>query len=114
MPPKTLSRHIFSFGIRDPDLNFMLSDREPFRFRDRRDNIVHTARRGDTLFTLAGSFYRSIDPDRACGLWWILADYQPDPVVDPTVKLAVGVLIYAPSPRVVIQEIFSESRRRET
>jgi hypothetical protein len=114
MGPKRLSRHRFTRGIRDATGALVLSAPQPFRFVEREDNIEHVVAEGDSLFTLAGRFYERIDPERACGLWWIIADFQPEPIFDPTCRLEVGSTIYAPSVRTVLGEVFAESRRSET
>jgi hypothetical protein len=88
-----------------------LTARNPFRFVEREDTIEHTISEGDTLYTLAGRYYNVIDPERACGLWWVIADFQPTPVHDPTCLLEVGRIVYVPSPTVVTNEVFSEARR---
>ena len=87
-----------------------MTDRVPYRFKDFPDNISHIVEHGDTLFTIAGRYYRSIE--RGCGLWWILADFQPIPILDPTRRLAIGRIIYGPSLQTIFQEIFNEDRRR--
>jgi len=111
MPPRQLSRHRFTRGVRDTAGRMMLTPRAPFRFVEREDTVLHTVAEGDTLYTLAGRYYETIDPARACGLWWIIADFQPDPVIDPTCVLTPGVVLYIPSVRTVQSEIFSEERR---
>ncbi len=88
----------------------MLYGDEAFRFRPFSDTREHVVRQGDTLFTLAGQYFAPIP--RACGLWWIIADFQPDPIHDPTLDLEVGRVLLVPSHRTLTEEIFSERRRR--
>jgi hypothetical protein len=64
----------------------------------------------DSLFSLAGKYFAPLP--RACGFWWVIADFQPDPIVDPTLALDIGRLLYIPSTRVVTDVILGESRRR--
>lgn len=110
MPPRRLSRYTFSDGFTDPtDGSFMLEDPEPFSYVDRPDTRVHEVRGGDRLDTLAELYFPSFD--RPAGLWWIIADFQPDPIIDPTRELPIGSTIFVPSERVVLEEIFSEERR---
>ena len=111
MPPRALSRHIFTQGIRDQFGHLILTKAEPFRFVDLIDNEFHEVGRGDSLQTLAARKYRRIDPDRACGLWWIIADFQQPPIHDPTIQLSEGSTIVLPSVRTVIENVFDERRR---
>ena len=87
------------------------SSTEPFRYRDLPDNREHIVREGDTLWNIAARFYRGLP--RPAGLWWIIADFQSDPIHDPTVALTPGRVLSIPSLSTVQTEIFSESRRGE-
>lgn len=111
MPPRALSRHTFSQGVRDTQGCLVLTTPEPFRYRTIADNEFFAVCTGDTLFTIAGRKYRVIDPDRASGLYWIIADFQPDPIIDPTIALDVGRVLVIPSVRTVLEQIFNEQRR---
>lgn len=88
----------------------MLYGEEPFRFKAFEDNREHVVREGDSLFTLAGQYFER-EP-RACGLWWVIADFQPEPIHDPTLALEVGRVLMIPSMRTLTEEVFSERRRR--
>ncbi len=112
MPPRTLSRYLYSEGIKDPNDNTFLTDPVPFRFREAFDNRYHEAKQGDTIFNLAGSMFPSFP--RASGLYWIIADYQPIIIHDPTLRLTPGRTYIVPSERMVREEIFNEGRRIET
>ncbi len=111
MPPRRLSRFAFSSAVLDEDERLFLTEREPFRFRSFPDNRQHVVQQGETLFSLAGRYFAPLP--RPAGLWWVIADFQPDPVHDPTLSLDVGRAIFIPSVRVVTEEIFSEKRRQE-
>jgi len=111
MPPRRFSRIEFTLGIRDDAGRLLLTDREPFRFRPLPDNRIHEAKEGESLFTIAGRFFRP--RPRAAGLWWIVADFQPDPILDPTLPIEPGRRVFVPSLRTVDEEILSERRRRE-
>lgn len=102
---------MFARGYTDEAGALVLERAEPFRFTRLPDNVQHVVGRGDTLFTLAGRYFGPIDPDRACGLWWVIADFQPDPIHDPTLKLAEGRVLVVPSVRTVIERVFDERRR---
>lgn len=113
MPPRRLSRYAFCEASEDESTgDLLLSEPEPFRFVDRADTRTHIVDDGDTLFGLAGRYFSSID--RAAGLYWVIADFQPTPILDPTVRLTPGSRLFIPSVRTVLEEIFSERRRAET
>ena len=81
--------------IRAADGRVALPEREPLGFRDRADNRSHVVLPEDTLAALAGLYF---DPlPRACGYWWAIAQFQPEPIVDPTLPLAVGRVLVVPS-----------------
>jgi hypothetical protein len=110
MPPHTGSRHSFTRGIRDEAGRLFLTEREPYGFHEHSDTRVHVVAQGDTLFTLAGRYFAPLP--RACGFWWVIADFQEPPVVDPTLELELGRRLFIPSLRVVTDVILSEQRRR--
>lgn len=112
MPPRRYSRFTFSAGFVDEDDDrFLLEDPEPFAFQEFADTRVHTVQDGDTLFNLAGRFFASFE--RPSGLWWVIADFQPDPIIDPTLRLSVGRALFIPSERVLTEQVFNEARRDE-
>jgi hypothetical protein len=111
MPPRRFSRFTFSAAVLDDDERLFLTDREPFRFRALPDNRQHVVKEGDTLFSLAGRYFAPLP--RPSGLWWIIADFQPDPIHDPTISLEVGRVLLIPSLRTISEEVFSEKRRQE-
>jgi hypothetical protein len=110
MPPQLYSRYQFCAAFADPVTGkLVLTDREPFRFAPFADNRQHQVTSTDTLGRLAARYLAPI-PD-AAQLWWIIADFQPDPIFDPTIVLEVGRMLTIPSVRTVLTEIFDESRR---
>jgi hypothetical protein len=111
MPPRRFSRYTFSSAVLDDGERLLLTDREPFRFRALPDNRQHVVKEGDTLFSLAGRYFAPLP--RPAGLWWIIADFQPDPIHDPTLALDIGRVLLVPSVRTVVEEVFSEKRRQE-
>jgi hypothetical protein len=103
------SRYLFCQGIVDADGNLYLTDREPFRFVERSDNLFHTVQEGDTLFSLAFTYFERMPrPDQ---FFWAIADFQREPIVDVTLALPKGVTLVIPSVRCLIEEILNESRR---
>ncbi len=112
MPPQIRSRFIFTTGFDDADSIKLLSEREPFRFQQFSDTRIHTVKEGDKLFNLAGRFFRPLA--RSAGLWWIIADFQPAPIVDPTIELILGQQLVIPSVPTVLNIILGEQQRRRT
>lgn len=111
MPPRRRSRHSFTYGLqREGD--FVLTTPSPFRYVERADTRVVSVNAGETIFSIAGREYQQLSK-RASGLWWIIADFQPSPIHDPTLELAPGTTLFIPSHRLIVEEIFSESRREE-
>ena len=110
MPPRVGSRHSFTFGVHDDAGVLHLTEREPYRYKAHTDNRVHVVVQGDTLWDLAGRYFAPLP--RACGFWWAIADYQPDPIVDPTITLEPGRRLSIPSLRVLTDVILGEAGRR--
>lgn len=114
MPPRVRSRHIFTLGVKDaaePD-KVQLTDREPFSFQDLADNVVHRVADGDTLGGLADRYFNPIE--NAASLWWVIADFQPEPIHDPTIALAPGSTLVIPSVRTVLEAVFADARSLES
>jgi len=88
----------------------LLDEREPFRFRDESDNRFHTVVEGDTWWGLAWRYFPSF-PNKSL-LWFILCEFQPEPVVDPTIRLEKGTQIIIPSERLVRTKAFNREQRK--
>jgi len=109
MPPRLYSRYQFCDAINDENGVLYLTEREPYGYQNLSDNRVVIAKQGDTLFTLAARYFAPLP--NAAKLWWVIADFQPSPIFDPTVGLANGQQMIIPSLRTVTDRIFNESRR---
>ncbi len=114
--PRRYSRHIFCLGFHDLDADgetgpLQLSEREPYTYREFSDNREHVVAQGETLFSLAARYFAVLP--RAAGLWWVLADFQPDPIHDPTITLEIGATLIIPSVRTILEAIFDDVRRLE-
>lgn len=83
-----------------------MTDRAPYRYRAHGDNRVHVVAQGDTLPALAAAYFAPLD--RACGFWWVIADFQPEPIVDPVWPLyQQRVQVVIPSVRVLTDIILA-------
>lgn len=111
MPPGRLSRHLFTRAIQLPDSTIILTDREPYGFRELEDTERITVKERDHLYGLAGFHFNVAGIERPSDLWFVIADFQPAPIFDPTIRLTPGSTIHIPSIRVLFEEIFSEARR---
>jgi len=109
MPPRLNSRHEFTSAIEANGVR-VLTRRVPFRFQDLNDNVQHLVSAGESLFTIAGRYFKGVT-ERPSGLWWIIADFQPNPIHDPTLELEEGTVLFVPSERTVREEIFNPKRR---
>jgi hypothetical protein len=112
MPPRQYSRHTFTIGEQDSDEKLFLTDRIAFSYEDIADNRRVVAQEGDTIFSLAAKYFRGLP--RPAGFWWVIADFQPQPIHDPTIQLAAGQVIVIPSIRTISERLFNEERRRES
>ena len=111
MPPRRWSRFTFCTALQDDDGILFLTEREPFGYQPFADNRLHVVQEGESLFTLAGRYFAPLP--RPAGLWWVIADFQPEPILDPTIALTPGATLVIPSLQTIQAEIFNE-RRRET
>lgn len=109
MPPRTNSRYANTFSTDDGNGRQFLAPREKFTFRELPDNIIHTVKKGDTLQNLAARFYANLSTKvvSAANLYWVIADFQPQPIHDPTTQLVEGARLVAPSERVVRERVLT-------
>jgi hypothetical protein len=112
MPLQVGSRYSFCLALTDAEGQMFLTERDPYTYVDLPDTRTHAAVSSDTLFSLAAKYFAPLP--RACGFWWVIADFQPDPIVDPTLTLDVGRLVYIPSNRVLTDVILGQARRRRS
>lgn len=110
MPPRPGSRHSFTLGVLDRKGRQYLTEARPYRYADHPDTRAHVVVQGDTLETLAGKYFAPMP--RACGYWWAVGWFQPDPIFDPTIELEAGRTMFIISRRVLTDVVLGETRRR--
>lgn len=97
-----ISRYLFCIEYEDENENLALSRRVPYRYKEFDDNIVHDAIEGEMVHDIAQSYYGEIYNEReARNMFWIICDFQPDPIIDCTLIMKAGQKIIVPSPRAV-------------
>ncbi len=111
MPPFTNSRYALVNGVEDDSGRTFLTERVPYGYRPLPDNVTHEVQRGETLWTIAARYYAALS--RPSGFWWAIADFQPDPIFDPTIRLDEGRTLVIPSVRTLLGRVLSETRRAE-
>lgn len=113
MPPGPESRHLrTSARQREGSEALWLSPRVPFRYLNLPDNRAHIVSEGDSLHKLAAVYFASLGrlpTISAANLWWVIADFQPQPIQDPTIKLVPGQRLIIPSARTVTERILRVS-----
>ena len=110
MPPRPGSRYLFCSAVQDDDGRWTLNERVPFGYQAFHDNRTHVVSTGDSLWGLAGLYFEPLP--RACGFWWVIADFQPEPIVDATLQLEPGRRLVVPSLRMLTDVILGEPGRR--
>ena len=108
MPPYSGSRHLFTQGHYDEDGSFYLSDRVVKGYEPHAGVTRYTVKTADTLWSIAALRYMDIGLPAL--LFWIIADFQPVPIVDPTIKLKEGTVLLLPSKRWVRERLFDMGR----
>lgn len=100
MPPQVNSRHQHTKAVPDTNNILRLTDRTPFLYQELEDNDIHEVAEGDTLHTLSARYYAALGELpilSAAQFWWVIADFQPEPIHDPTLRLKVGTRLFIPS-----------------
>ena len=88
-----------------------LGPRAMIEYFEDQDAIPHVITAGDTLHNLAAKYFGGV-PSPAT-LWWVIADFQPDPIIDPTVRLIPGQVIMIPGPTTAQDAILSQLEDEE-
>ena len=108
MPPRKNSRYQFCLAVRRTGKLF-LSTPVPFRFEEHADTVIHYTTEGQTIDQIAEYYYG----DNGWRYWWAIAQFQPNPIVDPTLSFQANTEILIPSKRVLTQIIQNPDRRKQ-
>lgn len=108
MPPGINSRYLHSLGIKDAEGRLFLTDPEPYTYREFADNRFHPVVAGDTLESIADRYFPNIED--AAQLFWVIADFQPERILDPTLMLDEGRVLVIPSENTFLTKIMDPSR----
>lgn len=117
MPPRLYSRHssttMLSTGQSGDRL--FLTDRKKFPYTKFGNNILHVVKDGDSWHHLAATYYSGLSNMEtffsAAQLWWVIADFQPVPVHDPTIALTPGTTVVVPALDTVLGTILNPTER---
>lgn len=85
--------------------------RPRFGYRDLPDNRLHVVRGGERLWHVSQLAFPG--HPRNGNLWWVIADFQPEPILDPTIILPDGQQLYVPSTRTLETLILASDRAKE-
>lgn len=106
------SRYRMADLIFDSDTNVQsLGPRALVEYYDDQDTIPHTVTAGDTLQNLAAKYFSGVD--NPATLWWVIADFQPEPILDPTVRLTPGQVLLIPGPAIAQDAILGHLENDE-
>ena len=86
--------------------------RSKYTYRDLEDNIVHVVKATETLFTIAAIYYTKV-LKRPTMWYWVIADFQPTPIIDATIILEPGSRLVIPSVNTILNRILSADREAE-
>lgn len=105
------SRYAFVDRIADANGFVSFGRRVPYRHRERTDTRRHVVIEGESLHSLAARYFAPLAS--AANYWWAIAEFQEEPITDPTIVLEGGSVILIPSLYVLTDVILGEARRRE-
>ncbi len=82
-----------------------LGERPVFGYRDLPDNRLHIVKEGERVWHVCHIFFPRLPKNGT--LYWIVCDFQPEPILDPTLELEVGRLLVIPSQETVQRVILA-------
>lgn len=108
--PSTLSVYRFCQAYEAPDGRKYLTDIQPFPFEEFDDTTEHVVVGQQRIEDVAAIHYQAYG-EEAYLLALVLAAFQPEPLLDPTLPLATDSTLFIPSLRVIEERVFAEERR---
>lgn len=98
-----------AFTVEDGRLEqtYLLIRSKRVEYNPEADNRVYVGQAGDNLFSVAARHFRKYP--RPASLFWLVGEYQPVPVLDPTTDLTGRELVIPPD-----SEVAAILRRDET
>jgi hypothetical protein len=91
---------------------FITLDRSPWNFQKFEDTTIHICKGGEMIWEIAAQYYKDIF-ERPSMWYWIIADFQPSPILDATLAMQQGQKVYIPSERVIRLFILDPDRNPE-
>lgn len=104
------SRFRWSEIYQDEQGRRFLGPRPRFGYRPLPDNREHPIRGGERLWHVSQLSFP--DHPRAGALYWVIADFQPEPILDPTILLPEGHRLVIPSVRTLETLILATDRAK--
>ncbi len=104
------SLYVNSWEVEDDDGFRYTTEVEPYPYEKLPDNIEHICVEGDTWHSIASKYWSPIP--QAGTYSRAIADFQPDPILDPFIKLQRGQKIIVPSRITFESKILDPERRR--
>lgn len=83
--------------------------RAKYGYRDFTDNQTYVVSERESLFTIASRFYRG-KLKRPSMWYWVIADFQPTPIIDVTRTIEAGTKLIIPSVNTILNQIMSANR----
>lgn len=105
----TLSAYQLCRERYDSSGRLYMTEYEPYTYESLPDNIEHTVVDGDTWDSIAHKYWAPIF--QAGALWRYVADFQPESVTDPFIKLKPGQVVIVPSRNTLYTKILNTDRR---
>jgi len=82
--------------VQDANQRLSFALRNRLLWEDLEGVRAHVVKEGDTLWNLALRYYGSVGQGDGARLWWTIADFQSEPINDPTIQLQPGEIILIP------------------